>query len=196
MKMITLGLVAIAVIVIAVAIRPQFARAELLKEGQIAPPFTTQMVSGEQVNPMSLADFHGKKVILYFYPKDETSGCTKEACAFRDGYSRFTNAGLTVLGCSVDSADAHKEFIKKYSLPFPLLLDPDKKIATAYGAANGIPILGLDRRITYVIDEKGSVLKVYPSVDPSTHAIEILNDLGSADATPAAQASPAAPTAN
>jgi len=196
MKMITIGLVVIAIIAVTVAIRPQFARAELLKEGQIAPPFTTQMVSGEQVNPMSLADFHGKKVILYFYPKDETSGCTKEACAFRDGYSRYTNAGLVVLGCSVDSADAHKDFIRKNSLPFPLLLDPDKKIATAYGAANGIPILGLDRRITYVIDENGKIIKVYPSVDPSTHAIEILNDLGSADATPAAQASPADPTAN
>jgi len=196
MKMITIGLVVIAIIAVTVAIRPQFARAELLKEGQIAPPFTTQMVSGEQVNPMSLADFHGKKVILYFYPKDETSGCTKEACAFRDGYSRYTNAGLVVLGCSVDSADAHKDFIRKNSLPFPLLLDPDKKIATAYGAANGIPILGLDRRITYVIDENGKIIKVYPSVDPSTHAIEILNDLGSADATPAAQTSPAAPTAN
>jgi peroxiredoxin Q/BCP len=196
MKMITIGLVVIAIIAVTVAIRPQFARAELLKEGQIAPPFTTQMVSGEQVNPMSLADFHGKKVILYFYPKDETSGCTKEACAFRDGYSRYTNAGLVVLGCSVDSADAHKDFIRKNSLPFPLLLDPDKKIATAYGAANGIPILGLDRRITYVIDENGKIIKVYPSVDPSTHAIEILNDLGSADATPATQASPAVPTAN
>ena len=196
MKMITIGLIVIAIIAVTVAIRPQFARAEILKEGQIAPPFTTQMVTGEQVAPMSLADFHGKKVILYFYPKDETSGCTKEACAFRDGYSRYTNAGLVVLGCSVDSADAHKDFIRKNSLPFPLLLDPDKKIATAYGAANGIPILGLDRRITYVIDENGKIIKVYPSVDPSTHAIEILNDLGSADATPAAQASPAAPTAN
>jgi peroxiredoxin Q/BCP len=196
MKMITIGLIALAIVAVIVAIRPQFARAELLKEGQIAPPFTTQMITGEQEAPMSLADFHGRKVILYFYPKDETSGCTKEACAFRDGYARYTNAGLVVLGCSVDTADAHKDFIRKNSLPFPLLLDPDKKIATAYGAANGIPILGLDRRITYVIDENGKIIKVYPSVDPSTHAIEILNDLGAADATPPAQASPAAPVSN
>jgi len=195
MKMITIGLVVIAVIAVTVAIRPQFARAELLKEGQIAPPFTTQMVSGEQVNPMSLADFHGKKVILYFYPKDETSGCTKEACAFRDGYSRYTSAGLVVLGCSVDSADAHKDFIRKNGLPFPLLLDRDKKIAKAYGAANGIPILGLDRRITYVIDENGKIIKVYPSVDPSTHATEILSDLGATNATAPAQPAPAAPAA-
>jgi thioredoxin-dependent peroxiredoxin len=196
-KMLTVGLIGIVVIAVAVVVlRPRIARAELVKEGQIAPPFTTQMVTADTVAPVSLADFHGKKVILYFYPKDETSGCTKEACAFRDGYSRFANAGLVVLGCSVDSADAHKDFIRKNSLPFPLLLDPDKKIAKAYGAANGIPILGLDRRITYVIDENGKVLKVYPSVDPSTHAIEILSDLGVSNAAPAAPASPAAPAAN
>jgi thioredoxin-dependent peroxiredoxin len=100
---------------------------------------------------------------------------------------------LVVLGCSIDTADAHKEFIQKNNLPFPLLVDPDKKIAKAYGAANGIPILGFDRRITYVIDENGKILKVYPSVDPSTHAIEILNDLGVADAAP--PAAPAQPSA-
>jgi peroxiredoxin Q/BCP len=153
------------------------------------------MIVGENQTPVSLADFQGRKVILYFYPKDETPGCTKEACAFRDGYARFTAAGLTVLGCSVDNADAHKAFIRKYNLPFALLLDPDKKIATAYGAANGIPILGLDRRITYVIDETGKVQKVYPNVEPSTHAIEILNDLGAADATPVPIESPT-PSAN
>jgi thioredoxin-dependent peroxiredoxin len=193
-KMITVGLIAIAVVVVAfIVLRSGNARAELVKEGQVAPPFTTTMVTGNNEAPVSLSDFHGKKVILYFYPKDQTSGCTKEACAFRDGYSRYTNAGLVVLGCSIDTADAHKEFIQKNNLPFPLLIDPDKKIAKAYGAANGIPILGFDRRITYVIDENGKILKVYPSVDPSTHAIEILNDLGVADAAP--PAAPAQPSA-
>jgi thioredoxin-dependent peroxiredoxin len=196
MKMLSVGLVAIAVIVLAVALRPRIARAELLKEGEIAPPFTTQMVTGDNIAPVSLADFHGKKVVLYFYPKDETSGCTKEACAFRDGYSRYTNAGLVVLGCSVDSADEHKKFISKNSLPFPLLVDPDKKIAKAYGAANGIPILGLDRRVTYIIDENGKILKVYPSVDPSSHATQILTDLRAGNVVPAAASSPAAPAAN
>jgi peroxiredoxin Q/BCP len=197
MKMLTAGLIAIAVIVVAVALRPRIARAELLKEGEIAPPFTTQMVTGDNVAPVGLADFRGRKVVLYFYPKDETSGCTKEACAFRDGYSKFTNAGLVVLGCSVDSADEHKQFISKNSLPFPLLVDSDKKIAKAYGAANGIPILGLDRRITYIIDENGKILKVYPSVDPSAHATQILTDLRVGNAAPAAAAaSPAAPAAN
>jgi len=196
MRMLTAAVIGILVVVGAITLRARIARADLLKEGQIAPPFSTQMITGDQQTPISLSDFHGRKVILYFYPKDETPGCTKEACAFRDGYSRYSNAGLTVLGCSVDSADAHKKFIQKYNLPFSLLLDPDKKIATAYGAANGIPILGLDRRITYVIDEKGNVLKVYPNVDPSTHAIEILNDLGVADATPPAQAASPTPAPN
>src|SRR5271169_3033771 len=186
MKMITAGLITIvAVVILVVALRPRIARAELVKEGQIAPPFTTQMVTGETEAPVSLADFHGKKVILYFYPKDETSGCTKEACAFRDGYARYTSAGLVVLGCSIDSAEAHKDFIRKNGLPFPLLLDPDKKIATAYGAANGIPILGLNRRITFVIDEHGKIVKVYPAVDPSTNATEIIQSYASAPrATP------------
>lgn len=195
MKMFTVAVAVVVVLIGAVVLKPRIARAELLKAGQIAPPFSSQMIVGENQSPVSLADFQGKKVILYFYPKDETPGCTKEACAFRDGYARFTAAGLTVLGCSIDTADAHKAFIKKYNLPFALLLDPDKKIATAYGAANGIPILGLDRRITYVIDETGKVQKVYPNVDPSTHAIEILNDLGVADASPAPQQSPT-PSAN
>lgn len=186
MKMIIAGCIGVVIAIGLVALWPRIARADLLKEGQLAPPFTTRMVTGDQQTPVSLADFQGKKVVLYFYPKDNTPGCTREACAFRDGYQRFQNAGLTLLGCSIDSADAHKDFIKKYNLPFALLLDPDKKIATAYGAANGIPILGLDRRITYVIGENGKVLKVYPNVDPATHAIEILNDLGVTDASPAA----------
>ena len=199
MKMTSLFLFAAAVVVLFLTMRPKRASADLLKEGQIAPPFATQMVTGEQVSPVSLADFHGKRVILYFYPKDNTPGCTKEACSFRDGYSKFQQAGLVVLGCSIDTADSHKAFIQKYSLPFPLLLDPDKKIAKEYGAANGIPILGFDRRITYVIGEDGRVLKVYPNVDPSIHSGEILTDLSKLPppAAPATDASPAsAPPSN
>lgn len=186
------GAVAISVI----ALRPRIARAAMLKEGDVAPPITTQMVSGDQVAPFSLADYRGRKVILYFYPKDDTPGCTREACAFRDGFARFQQAGLAVLGCSIDSLDAHRAFIKKYNLPFPLLLDPDRKIATAYGAANGIPILGLDRRITYVIDENGKIAKLYPSVDPSTHAGQIIADLHADQAPVAAAPAPAAPAAS
>jgi peroxiredoxin Q/BCP len=100
-----------------------------------------------------------------------------------------------VLGCSNDSTEAHRKFIKKYNLPFPLLLDPDRKIATSYGVANGIPILGLDKRVTYAIDEEGRILKVYPNVDPSIHANQILADLPPPTPTPTAtiEATPGPP---
>ena len=189
-----LYLIAASSIIVAaalLALRPRLARAEILKQGQAAPDFSTQMVVGEEVKPVKLSHFIGKKVVLYFYPKDDTPGCTREACAFRDGFARYQQAGIMVLGCSVDRLEAHKAFIKKYNLPFPLLLDPDHKIATAYGAANGIPILGLDRRITYVVDESGRIQRVYPQVDPAIHAGEILKALG-ADKPPPAQAVPAA----
>jgi peroxiredoxin Q/BCP len=192
MKVILATAIATGVVLVAVILLwPRIARAEILKEGDLAPPITTQMVAGDQITPFSLADYRGRKIILYFYPKDDTPGCTKEACAFRDGFARFQTAGLTVLGCSIDSSDAHRKFIKKYSLPFPLLLDPDRKIATNYGAANGIPILGLDKRITYVIDEEGRILKVYPNVDPSVHATQILAELPAP--TPTVEVTPAAP---
>jgi thioredoxin-dependent peroxiredoxin len=185
-----------------VALRPRVARAEALKEGDPAPDFSTQMVTGDQIQPVKLSDFRGKRVVLYFYPKDFTSGCTKEACAFRDGFARFQSAGAVVLGCSIDSSDSHRSFIKKYSLPFPLLLDHDKSIARAYGAANGIPILGLDSRITYVIDTDGKILKMYPKVDPGAHPGQILEALASAPpvaapvaATPAPGATAPAPPA-
>ena len=118
----------------AIVFRPRIARAAMLPVGATAPDFHGQVVNGDQVTQISLADFHGHKLVLYFYPKDNTPGCTKEACAFRDGYARFQAAGIWVLGCSIDSAESHKAFIKKYGLPFALLLDPDRSIARAYGA--------------------------------------------------------------
>jgi len=190
MKMFAGAAIAIVLVALWIALRPRIARAELLKEGEVAPPFSTQMVEGDQVLPISLADLRGRKVILYFYPKDDTPGCTKEACAFRDGFARFQAAGMVVLGCSVDSTDSHKDFIRKYNIPFPLLLDPDRKIAAAYGAANGIPILGLDRRITYVIDENGIIARVYPKVDPAVHSGQILADLKVPESPPPAAPSP------
>ena len=196
MRVILAAIIALGVLFVAITLlRPRIARAESLKEGDLAPPITTQMVTGEQITPFSLTAYRGKKVILYFYPKDDTPGCTKEACAFRDGFAQFQTAGLTVFGCSIDSSEAHRKFIKKYNLPFPLLLDPDRKIATSYGAANGIPILGLDKRITYVIDENGLILKVYPNVDPSVHASQILADLPPPPPTPTVtiEATPAPP---
>src|SRR5271155_3372158 len=188
-------LAAVVAAVAFIALRPRGASAAMPQAGESAPDFQGQMVYNGQVRPVKLADYKGYKLVLYFYPKDNTPGCTKEACAFRDGFAKFKAAGVYILGCSIDSADAHANFIKKYDLPFPLLLDPDKKVATAYGAANGIPILGLNRRVTFVIDEHGKILKVYPQVDPSTNADEIIQAYG---ATPKATPSPvpaAAPTA-
>ncbi len=192
---ITIISVLAGLVILQFALWPWIARAEMLQEGQIAPDFSTQAVAGGDVKLIRLSDYRGREVILYFYPKDDTPGCTKEACAFRDGFTRLDQAGVVVLGCSVDAAESHIAFIKKYQLPFPLLLDPDKKIAAAYGAANGIPILGLDRRITYVIGPDGKILKVYPRVDPATHAGEILHDLG-ADKSPGmtGAANPASPS--
>ena len=184
-----------AVAVSLLALRARSAAAAMPQEGQPAPDFRGQMVYGGYIRPIKLADYKGYKLVLYFYPKDNTPGCTKEACAFRDGFAKFKAAGIYVLGSSIDNAQSHAAFIQKYSLPFPLLLDPDKKIATAYGAANGIPILGLNRRITFVIDQHGKIVKVYPAVDPATNAAEIIQVYA---ATPVATPSPlptAVPTA-
>jgi peroxiredoxin Q/BCP len=170
-------------------LRPRSAQAALLKVGDEAPNFSTEAIAGDQTIPVHLIDYRGRRVVLYFYPKDNTPGCTKEACAFRDGYAKLQNWGITIFGCSVDSADAHRGFAKKYGLPFPLLLDPDKKIAKTYGADNGIPILGLDKRMTYVIGEDGRIAAVYPHVDPATHANQIIHDLGADQPHPAATAS-------
>jgi thioredoxin-dependent peroxiredoxin len=173
--------------------RPWLAHGEMLKVGDLAPQFSTDAVIGDQSTPVKLSDYRGRKVVLYFYPKDNTPGCTREACSFRDGYHDLQRWGIVLLGCSIDTADSHRAFAKKYSLPFPLLLDPDHKIAKAYGAANGIPILGLDRRITYVIGDDGHILKVYPNVDPSSHAKQIVGDLG-ANKPPPAPTPAAAPS--
>ncbi len=174
----------------AIALRPRFARAAMLPVGAPAPDFHGQIVTADQVAPVNLSDFRGHKLVLYFYPKDNTPGCTREACAFRDGYALFRAWGIAVLGCSIDSAESHRAFAKKYRLPFPLLLDPEHTIARAYGADNGIPILGLDRRVTYVIGADGRILKVYPDVDPAAHARQILRDLG-AENPPTPAPSPA-----
>jgi peroxiredoxin Q/BCP len=170
----------------ALLLRPRSAEAAMLNVGDLAPNFSTEAVAGDQTIPLHLVDYRGRRIVLYFYPKDNTPGCTKEACAFRDGYAKLQDLGILVFGCSVDGADAHRAFAKKYRLPFPLLLDPNKKIARAYGADNGIPILGLDKRVTYVIGENGRIAAAYPQVDPTTHANQIIRDLGAGRSHPVA----------
>jgi len=151
----------------------------LLEVGDRAPEFKTTDQDGESV---SLKDFRGRKIVLYFYPKDDTPGCTKEACGFRDDYSKFRKRKIEVLGVSVDDEKSHKKFAEKYDLPFRLLADSDKKIVKDYGvwgekSLYGRKFMGI-HRVTYVIDEKGKVAAVWPKVKPDGHADEILASVG------------------
>ncbi len=147
----------------------------LLAVGDKAPDFKTKDQDGETV---SLKDFRGRKVVLYFYPKDDTPGCTKEACSFRDGFGAFRRRKIEVLGVSVDDEKSHKKFAEKYSLPFRLLADSDKKIVKDYGVWGEKNMYGRKYmgtlRVTYVIDEKGKIAAVWPKVKPDGHAEEIL----------------------
>ena len=146
-----------------------------LKEGDFAPGFTAATNGGGKV---SLADFKGKNVVLYFYPRDNTPGCTKEACAFRDDYGAFGKKGAVVLGVSTDSAGSHDKFAGKYQLPFPLVADEDKKIAEAYGAWGEKTFLGRKyqgmHRVTFLIGPDGKIKKIWPTVKPAEHAQEVL----------------------
>ncbi|MDR3558396.1 MAG: peroxiredoxin [Candidatus Pacebacteria bacterium] len=121
----------------------------------------------------SLAYHRGNYVLIYFYPKDDTPGCTKEACAIRDAYKDFESNGVKVFGISADSVESHARFALKYQLPFTLLSDPKKETIAAYGA-DGIVF---SKRISYLIDPDGMIVKVYPKVDPAHHGAEILKDI-------------------
>ncbi len=146
-----------------------------LTEGQPAPEFTAETDGGETV---SLQDFAGKHVVLYFYPKDDTPGCTVEACNFRDNLGVLQSEGAVVLGISLDTVDSHQKFRDKFELPFPLLADPEHTVADAYGVYGkkefaGHEYLGIDRA-TFVIGPEGTLEKVWPKVNPQDHALEVL----------------------
>ena len=149
-----------------------------LKEGDVAPDFSAVTNGGGRV---SLGDFKGKNVILYFYPRDNTPGCTKEACAFRDDFEVFKKKGAVVLGVSADSVKSHDKFVEKYRLPFTLLADEDKKIAQAYDAWGQKSFLGRKymgiHRVTFLIGPDGRIKKVWPTVKPAEHAEEVLAEL-------------------
>lgn len=146
-----------------------------LKEGDPAPEFNLASSGGGRV---SLADFKGKNVILYFYPKDDTPGCTKEACAFRDDFAAFKKKGAVVLGLSTDSVKAHDKFVEKFKLPFTLLADEEKKIVQAYGVWGEKSFMGRKymgtHRVTFLIGPDGKIKKIWPTVKPEEHAAEVL----------------------
>jgi len=152
----------------------------MLKEGDKAPAFKLPSVEG---GDLSLKDFAGKTVVLYFYPKDDTPGCTREACAFRDSQTALKKAGAVVLGVSPDSVESHQRFRSKYKLNFPLLADADKTVAKKYGAFGekvmyGKKVTGMIRS-TFVIDGKGIVRKVFPRVKVDGHSDKVLEAVSS-----------------
>ena len=150
----------------------------MLEIGMKAPNFTLKDKNG---NDVSLSDFIGKKVVLYFYPKDNTPGCTRQACAFAGAYKQFEAKGVEVIGISKDSVASHVKFAEKYDLPFILLSDPDRVAIEAYGVWQekkqyGKIAFGVVRT-TFIIDEKGNIEKIMPKVKPDTNAADILAEL-------------------
>jgi len=150
----------------------------MLTAGSKAPQFTLYSDEGKKI---SLKDFLGKKVILYFYPKDDTPGCTKEACSFTDHINPIAKAGAVVLGVSADSVESHKKFRDKYHLGFPLLSDPDKEVIGKYGVWKeknmyGKKMMGIERT-TFLIDEKGNIAHIFPKVKVDGHTEELLSRL-------------------
>jgi peroxiredoxin Q/BCP len=148
----------------------------MVKAGDPAPDFAARDAEGNEVR---LADLRGRKVVLYFYPKDDTPGCTKEACSFRDSFSEFEERGIKVLGVSLDDETSHRKFASKYQLPFTLLADTDHAVADAFGVYGekqfmGRKYMGVDRK-TFLIDEEGRVRKVFDKVNVEEHADEVLD---------------------
>lgn len=142
-----------------------------LSPGTIAPDFSTVDDSG---NKVSLSDFKGKTVVLYFYPKDDTPGCTKQAQSFRDSFAEYQDKEMVVLGVSRDGQESHQAFKEKYDLPFQLLVDSDGVITQAYNVDGG----GYAQRVTYIIDSEGKIAQVDSNVNTGTHAKDVLSSIG------------------
>src|SRR3982750_30398 len=148
----------------------------MIKEGEAAPDFEARDAEGNEVK---LSDLRGQKVVLYFYPKDDTPGCTKEACSFRDNFEELEGKNIKVLGVSLDSEESHQQFAGKYNLPFTLLSDPNHEVADAYGVYGeqeygGRKYMGLARK-TFLIDEEGRVKKIFDKVNVQEHAGEVMD---------------------
>jgi peroxiredoxin Q/BCP len=151
----------------------------MLKEGDVAPDFTARDQNGENIK---LSDLRGQKVVLYFYPKDDTPGCTKEACSLRDDFSIFEEKKIKILGVSTDDEKSHQKFISKYELPFTLLADTDHAVADVYGSYGEKQFMGKTYtgvlRKTFLIDEKGTIVKIFDKVKVDEHAQEVLEAFG------------------
>lgn len=150
----------------------------LLEKGAQAPPVNAVDQDGK---PFSLEEYRGRKVLLYFYPKDDTPGCTTEACSLRDNFPNFKELGVEVVGVSIDSESRHKKFIEKHSLPFRLVADTEKEVVEAYGVWGLKKFMGREymgtNRVSYLIDEEGRIEQVWPKVSPAKHVAEVLEYL-------------------
>jgi thioredoxin-dependent peroxiredoxin len=146
-----------------------------LKEGDKAPDFA---VNDGEGNLVRSKDLRGKKFVMYFYPKDDTPGCTKEACSFRDSFAKFKRRGIEVFGVSLDSEKSHQKFAAKYNLPFRLLADTERKLSDSYGTYGEKKFMGRaymgNHRMTFLVDEKGKIKKIFAKVKPEDHAEEVL----------------------
>jgi peroxiredoxin Q/BCP len=147
---------------------------EVPKAGEAAPDFNLPDQHGQM---HSLKEYAGKWLVLYFYPRDDTPGCTQEACAFRDDLHQLTDLGAQVVGISVDDSSSHAEFARKYHLPFPLLADKTTEVAERYGVLMNLLLIKAARRYTFLIDPQGRINKVYDKVETSRHSREIIEDI-------------------
>ncbi len=145
-------------------------KSHLLQPGAVVPAVSIQNQDGEQ---RSLRDYQGTGLLVYFYPKDDTPGCTKEACTLRDSWDAYERAGIRVVGVSADSPETHQRFIAKYDLPFELLSDTHGELAEAFGVPR---TLGMFSRVSFLVDRESVVRATYPKVDPGVHASEVLED--------------------
>jgi len=152
----------------------QSVQADELAVGSLAPKFT---LIDQESKTHSLADYSGRWVILYFYPKDDTPGCTTEACNFRDNIYQFKAIGAAVVGISVDDVDSHKEFSEKYKLPFVILADPTGETADAYGVLRDWKLVQIASRQSFLVNPQGMIVKHYEDVDPDSHTQQVLTDL-------------------
>jgi peroxiredoxin Q/BCP len=182
-----LGFLGAAVIAIGfalvLAVTHNNAQEAKLSAGDIAPAFTLGDQNGKT---HSLADYRGRWLVLYFYPKDDTPGCTTEACGFRDEYRAYLRRGVEVLGVSIDGRESHERFAKKYDLPFPLLADTDGTVAKEYGAYWSFWPLRFARRYTFLIDPQGRIARTYYKVSPKRHSEQLIADLDALQKTDSA----------
>ncbi len=172
--MIRIVLVALVVIAAILMVPRLLSRSVTPVEGSLAPDFTLPSQEGSTV---SLKDYRGKWLVLYFYPKDQTAGCTREAHNFQADQSKFAERNAVVLGVSVDDIDSHKKFCAKEGLNFKLLADTDRKVSEAYGSLTNLGVVKFAARHTFVIDPNGKIAKVYTSVDPARHSGEVIAEL-------------------